>query len=135
MTHTRESLSKKFSTHRTTLIMVQNVAHIPRSSVRTRAGRTRTGSDILVSVRTFIILLLLILLYIRPRTRAHVRPLQRCPTPSASVQLCLLKPPQNGTSFTYRPKIVTGHPLHIYRPWTSPVLRPGIPGFSFWTVG
>ena len=98
MTHTRESLSKKISTHRTTLIMVQNVAHIPRSSVRTRAGRTRTGSDILVSVRTFIILLLLILLYIRPRTRAHVRPLQICPTPSVSVELCLLRPPQNGTS-------------------------------------
>ena len=114
-----------------------DLVNIPGSFIRTRAGRTRTGSDTLVMVRTFflfIILLLLILLYFRPRTRAYVRPGQICPTPSVSVQLCPLRPPQNGTSFTCRPKIFTGHQIQIYRPRTSPVLRPGIPGFSFWTA-
>ena len=137
MIRTRESLSTKFSTHQTTLIMVQNLVNIPGSSIRTRAGRTRTGSDILVSVRTFklsIILLLLILLNFRPRTRAYVRPGKIYPTPSVSVQLCPLRPPQNGTS-SASVKIFTGHPLHIFHPWTSSIHRPGIPGFGFWTAG
>ena len=45
---------------------LQNLVYIPRSFIRTRAGRTRTGSDILVSVRTFFlfIILLLIIYYI-----------------------------------------------------------------------
>ena len=51
MTHTHELLSKKFSTHQTT---ISKLVNIPGSFIRTRAGRTRTGSDILVSVRTFI---------------------------------------------------------------------------------